>query len=397
MNTNYTLSHLQEEFLKECSLGKNLFLTGKAGTGKSFIIKEAIRELTSQGKRVVALAPTGVAAHNIQGQTMHSLFSLPIFGVLEFSRCSFLSNIKKDLLREVDVLIIDEVSMLRPDILDAIHWTLITNKIKGGLYKKQVIFVGDLKQLPSPIDSDTLQELLKVYPNNIDFYSASIYSNLAVETINLDVVHRQSDPEFIKALNVVRDGGKDSYFEQFVVDKPKGIILAPHNSTVQGYNTAGLKSISSSEIKFEAIITGKAKASDFSLEENLILKSGCKVMYLVNDPDRKLFNGILGTFIYKDETPYIEIDGVQHIIESTTMSKHEYAYDRSKDKIVTKEVGSMSQLPVKLAYALTIHKSQGLTFDEMTLDLSRPCFEDGQLYTALSRARGPEGLNIKIK
>lgn len=386
----------QKTFYDKFINGENIFLTGKAGTGKSFIVQEAISEFKRQKKKVIALAPTGIAAYNIDGQTLHSMFGLPVNGVITFEECRFLKTEKRKILKTADTIVIDEVSMLRPDILDALDWTLKKNGLKG-LLTKQIVFVGDLKQLPAPINDNMKSVLLQNY-DGIEYFHSRIYQELKVETIELNFVHRQSDPEFIENLNIVRDGGKSPYFKKFVTEKSKGVVLAPHNTTVKKYNIEGLESITSKKHKYIATIYGNVKAMDFNLEEKLELKDGCKIMYLVNSKNNPLFNGTIGVFRYdkKKKLPFIEVDGQRWLIEQKEFEKKKYIFNSDSNELELQKVGSIKQLPVKLAYALTIHKSQGLTFDEITVDLSKPCFQKGQLYTALSRVKTPEGLNIKV-
>lgn len=386
------LSTKQQYFLNQVLEGKNVFLTGKAGTGKSHVVKESITQLNKKGKRVVALAPTGIAANNIGGQTIHSMFSLNPFGVATFKDCNFLKGEKRRLLDAIDVIFIDEVSMLRPDLLDGINWTLIKNGC-SPLSTKQVIFIGDLKQLPSPVNDNTRSVLYQTY-NGIEFYEAQVYSKLDVETIELDEVLRQSDPEFITALNEVREGRKSEYFRQFVKQEPSGVILAPHNATVQKYNVEGLASLTTQEFIFTAKVEGNLKADDFNLETEIKVKNGAKVMYLVNSKDNPLFNGTMGTFVSHEGCYYIRVNDTDFALEKVKLSKKEYVYDEKEDKLELREIGSIEQYPIKLAYALTIHKSQGLTFDQVTVDLTRPCFSPGQMYVALSRVKTPKGLTI---
>src|SRR5690625_4927723 len=231
---NYTEG--QKQFLFNAQAGANIFLTGKAGTGKSFIVKEFIKDLEDKGIDYIAVAPTGIAAYNIGGATIHSTFRLQPFGVLEEKDVKRLYTTKKQVLQRADVILIDEISMLRPDLLDAMHWTFKKNGLRG-LDRRQIIFIGDLKQLPAPMDNNTKSVLYNIY-NGEEFTQAKIFKNLNVQTIDLTNVVRQDDQEFIDNLNIIREGGKSAYFRKFKTDHPKGIILAPHNMTVSEHNRA---------------------------------------------------------------------------------------------------------------------------------------------------------------
>jgi ATP-dependent DNA helicase PIF1 len=372
--------------------GANFFLTGKAGTGKSWTIKQIITALKEQGKRVITVAPTGIAANNVNGQTIHSLFKLPPYGVLTFEDCKYLKG--RDVLAKADAIIIDEVSMCRPDILDGMHWTLKKNGLKG-LDKRQIIFVGDLKQLPVVLTDNERAVLYRTYDGDT-FLFAQILKKVKYETIELDEVLRQSNEEFIEHLNIIREGGRSEYFRQFVHQHPNGIILAPHNSTVAEYNQRGLKSQAGEEFVFTADITGTAKAKDFHLEEKVVVKNGCKIMYLVNSENNPLRNGTLGIFVSHLGCHYIRVGNIDYELDFVTLAKKQYVYDPEEDDLILKEIGSITQVPIKLAYALSIHKAQGLTFDEVTIDLKMPCFQKGQMYVALSRVKSPEGLRIIV-
>lgn len=386
-------SNKQQYFLHELSQGKNIYLSGKAGTGKSTIVNVAIEQLKAAGKKIVAIAPTGIAANNVNGQTIHSMFSLNPFGVMNFDACNFLRGEKRRMLEAIDVIFIDEVSMLRPDILDAINWTLLKNGLPG-LDTKQVVFVGDLKQLPAVIKDNTRSILYREY-NGDKFYYAKIYKKLQPIEIELDEVVRQSDPEFIENLNIIREGGKAEYFRRFVSATPAGIILAPHNSTVDKYNKQGLDALTTPLFTFTASINGNVKADDFSLPTVIEVRQGAKIMYLVNSSDDNgLVNGTLGIFVSHKNCHYIRVGDVDHALTKVEFTKKEYVLNAAKDELELQEIGSIKQYPFKLAFALSIHKSQGLTFNQVTVDLTRACFCEGQMYVALSRVTGPEGLKI---
>jgi len=389
------LSSKQSEFLNAVESGKNVFLTGKAGTGKSFVVRQAMEKLIGLGKRVVAVAPTGMAAIQIDGQTIHSMFSLNPFGILDYQACNFLRTEKRRLLDAIDVLFIDEVSMLRADILDAMNWTLVKNGCKG-LETKQVIFIGDLKQLPVVLNDNARSVLYANGYEGEEFFNAKIYERMSVEKIELDEVLRQSNEEFIQNLNIIRDGGKSEYFRQFVGRENRGVILAPHNATVQKYNNEGLAKVDAELLTFEAVVDGNVKADDFNLGSRVEVKNGCKIMYLVNSQNNPLRNGTIGTFVQDEDKYFIDVDGVKYKIEQVEFTKKEYILNKNANKLELQPIGSIRQYPFKLAYALSIHKSQGLTFEEVTIDLTRPCFQKGQLYVALSRVTSPSGLTIII-
>ncbi len=359
--------------------------------------------LRDAGKNVVALAPTGVAANNIGGQTIHSMFGLTPFGVLDWEGCKFMKDQKRRMIRKIDVIVIDEVSMLRPDVLDAINWTMAKNAC-GHLWEKQVVFVGDLAQLPPPIDDNMRSVLMREYSGE-KFMDAKCWGKLKVRTVELEEVLRQSDMEFIEALNLVRDGIKAPYFKKFIGLGQKGVVLAPHNATVKEYNQRGLDALEGKEIMFKARVDGNLKADDFNLEDEVRVKDGAKIMYLVNSKNNPLVNGTIGEFkVFPAEVDddgngygekyFIRVGEENYAIEPVEMTKKEYVLDGASQMLELKELGSITQVPIRLAYALSIHKSQGCTFEACTIDLRRPVFQRGQLYTALSRVTGPEGLSI---
>lgn len=383
----------QSEFFELAKSGANIYLSGKAGTGKSFVIKQIIEHFQEIKRTFVAVAPTGIAANNIGGSTIHSTFLIKPFGVSSFENCTRCNSKKREMFQFIQTIIIDEVSMLRPDTLDAIHWTLQKNGVRGGLTSKQVIFVGDMKQLPIIVDDNTKSVMYETYKGE-SFMDALVYQELGVKEINLSEILRQNDQDFINALNIIRDGGKSEYFRQFVSKEYVGIVIAPHNDTVEQYNEVGLRSQEGELIELFAEISGNAKPDEFNLDPLIRVKNGCKIMYLANKKSSGLINGTLGVFVVEGEDYFIETENGKFLLEQKEFKKVKYEWDSVKKKMELITVGSIVQYPFRLAYALSIHKSQGLTFDKLTIDLRRSCFAKGQLYVALSRVKSPEGLRI---
>lgn len=385
----------QQKFIDLANKGENIFLTGKAGTGKSFIINHFVDQCRDN---VVKLGTTGIAAANIKGQTIHSFFQINPYEVYQGKQKQNLSKWKKKAIKKASIFIVDEVSMMRPDLLDAIQG-------RCDLNNKQIIFVGDLKQLPV-IQSGKQQHIVNsIYGSHL-FYDAKIYKELNVVNVELDEIKRQSDTRFIKALNKIREGGKDDYFRRFVGEKPNdGVILAPHNSTVSKYNSEGLNKLDSKLITFKASIDGKINPDDYKVNEEIDVKSGAKIMYCMNNKEAGLVNGDIGTFLVEDDKYFFVKKGHKTELKRKIFENQKYVIEEVKkktkegkiifrDELKLKKIGEMRQYPIKLAYALSIHKSQGMTFNEATVDLTRPCFAEGQMYVALSRCTTPEGLRI---
>lgn len=415
----------QLEFLELAKEGNNLHLSGKAGTGKSTVVMEYIKWAEENNKKIVKLAPTGIAAMNIGGQTIHSFFKLPFGEEYTLKNMPIPKDESIELFNLIDIIVIDEVSMLRPDVLQACFWTMHKGRVNDYL-GKQYIFVGDLAQLEAVIKDEEKPAMKKRY-GGTKFYDALDYPTLEVETIELDEIVRQSDPEFIEALNIIREDGASPYFRQFVTDTPKGIILAPYNKIVDEYNLKGLNKHEGKIVEYYNEASGKAKLMDFDLPEKVMVKEGCKIMCLINKPDEGVVNGTLGTYTLTKqaitewkrvpismigpgtiqyetvpETTYVDCPGIKlesgKVVPLPQVTNEKKEYEKNEDgELVQKVVGRVKGYPFKLAYALSIHKSQGLTFDEITVDLRKPCFASGQLYTALTRVKTPAGLNLIMK
>lgn len=401
----------QIEFLTAGEMGRNIYLSGKAGTGKSTVATELMERFKKAKIKFIAVAPTGRAASNIGGETIHSMFRIdPHIIVKGPEDCNFINKVKMQVLKKAATIIVDEGSMCRSDLIMAMHYTLIKNGVASGLKGKQTIWIGDMKQLP-PIASDNERSILLTMYDGITLFDAPIMADLSLLNIDLDEIVRQSDIDFIEALNIVRDGGKSTYFRQFVTTKPSGVILASKNETVNRYNEEGLKKQDGKVYVFDAEYCGDVKTTDFTMDAQIKVKNGCKIMYLVNSKDNPLRNGTLGELVIKEcpgvknvtdpnnPKPVVELffkyKNTEWPIQLYTAKKQEYVYNKENDEFELKDKGSITQYPIRLAYAMTIHKAQGMTFEDMTADF-RGSFMREQYYVALSRATGPKALKIII-
>lgn len=380
----------------------SFFLTGRAGTGKTTFLRNVQKMVD---KQFITLAPTGVAAILAGGDTIHSFFGLPMevctpgtYGKLNEARILSLIH--------ADTIIIDEVSMVRCDIVDAIDCTLRrtlrTTQPFGG---KQIIFVGDMFQLPPVVRQGAERDLLHdIYQtNDFFFYKADAIKRMRLVKIEFQKIYRQDDdrqflhilenvrmnrvtPENIMRLNqrVTQPQSKDGMV----------ITLASLNKTADGINQQRLAEIDAEEFTYEGTIAGKFDDKKLPVELNLRLKVGAQVMFARNDQHKRWANGTLAKVVKltKDEICVELSNGDQHVVPCVSWDSVSYEYDREARKLKKEVTGTFTQYPLKLAWAITIHKSQGMTFDKMSLDLSRGLFADGQLYVALSRVRSLDGL-----
>lgn len=388
----------------------NLFLTGKAGTGKSTLLN--LFKSTSR-KKMAVLAPTGVAALNVQGQTIHSFFGFPprIITPQEAGR----KTSRKDLLRlykNLQVLVIDEISMVRADILDGIDVFLRHNRENhlpfGGV---QMIFVGDLFQLPPVITNDPVERAyFQDYYDSPYFFSAKVFQEdqWPIEHLELRKVYRQDSRHFLRLLEAVRlntidfDDLEDlnERHNPAFADTEGYITLCARNATADRINRDALQRLDTPKFSFPAEVKGIFDPSLYPTDPEMVLRKGAQVMFIKNDPDRDFVNGTIGvvTQIAADQIA-VKINEPNGRGKTIDVTKSEWEILKYKadmgGNIEAEPIGSFRQYPLKLAWAITIHKSQGKTFDKVLIDLGGGAFEHGQLYVALSRCRTLEGLVLR--
>ncbi|MDE1975470.1 MAG: AAA family ATPase [Patescibacteria group bacterium] len=407
---------------------ENLFLTGRAGTGKSTLLTEFRRHTK---KRIAVLAPTGVAAVNVGGQTIHSFSGFKPNITLKKVKKLPDDNKKVKVLEKLDAIVIDEISMTRADLLDCFERFLRLNRKNksggdlpfGGL---QMIFIGDLYQLPPVVTSSEKSAFETLYDSPY-FFSAKSFVPGNFRFIELEKVYRQSDSGFIRLLNAIRNNSVDEedfaglnarYMPDNVgagrnagMRAKKGtgleiggkgkadnftVCLTSTNAKATEINTANLEQLPGNEHVFTASITGSFDRSHMPTDEVLRLKVGAQVMLLNNDPGGKWVNGTMAVIEDIDEYNGITVrleTGKSHVVSTNEWDVFEYYVDGGGLK--TKTTGSFTQYPLKLAWALTIHKSQGKTFDEVIIDIGRGTFAHGQLYVALSRCRTLQGITLR--
>ncbi len=381
---------------------ESMFITGKAGTGKSTLL-QLFKDTTR--KNVVALAPTGIAALNIQGQTIHSFFGFPA-RLMTDKEIRRVSNF--NLLKKLDTLIIDEISMVRADLMDAIDKTLRLNRGSDAAFGGvQLILFGDLFQLPPVIATPEEKQYFRSYYESPYFFDAKIFHHgVNLRHYELNKVYRQDERHFIKLLDNIRTGTFDwDDIEEINsrvepdVSRDDMIVLAGRNATVDQINKTSLESIHDDAYTFHASVTGNFDLRRCPAEISLELKVGARVMFIKNDPLRKYVNGTLGIVVsmtfneIKVKTLDYKGDETIVTVEKETWEMHKYKLsEENNSKVDVEIIGTFCQFPVRLAWALTIHKSQGKTFDKLFLDNERGMFEHGQLYVALSRCRTMGGL-----
>ena len=394
---------------------RNIFLTGKAGTGKTTFLH---RLKMQSKKRMVIVAPTGVAAINAKGVTVHSFFQLPFGPILpnddlgpssSFNRR--FSKTKINIIKSLDLLIIDEISMVRADMLDGIDKTLrrfrSRNLVFGGV---QLLLIGDLQQL-SPVIKENEWRLLQPFYKNAFFFSSQAYHNCNPLTIELKHIYRQENPLFINILNEIRNNNlsissaielNKRYLPDFEPNKEDGYIsLTTHNNKARQSNKQELEKLEGKEYIYKAQIEGSFPEHSYPNKEELKLKVGAQVMFIKNDssPEKRYFNGKIGKVILLEKDEVIvncPDDDFNIVTKLETWENIKYIVDSETKAITEDKIGSYSQIPLRLAWSITIHKSQGLTFEKAIID-AQGAFAHGQTYVALSRCKSLEGLILKSR
>ncbi len=404
--------------------GLNVFLTGKAGTGKTTFLKKIIQETS---KNCVVVAPTGVAAINAGGVTMHSFFQLPFNtylrhapyspGEIQFTNKSELlrglriGKNKRELMQEMDLLIIDEVSMVRADLLDAVDDILKSvrgnrNKPFGGV---QVLFIGDLFQLP-PVVQDAESQLLKRYYESPFFFNAEVLRENPPVLIELKKIYRQTEETFIGLLNNIRNNTMQEldyellhsrYLPSLMMNEDNFITLTTHNNTADKINQDEIRKLKTPAFKFIANVDGEFNDRAYPAEKILELKLGAQIMFIKNDTKGggRYYNGKLAKVIKLSEEEIIvklADSDVELRLDKEKWDNIKYVFNKEENKIDEQPLGSFLQYPIRLAWAITVHKSQGLTFSKMAIDAGAS-FAAGQVYVALSRCTSLTGLTLLSK
>ncbi|WP_448520345.1 ATP-dependent DNA helicase [Rhodoflexus sp.] len=394
------------------------FLTGKAGTGKSTFLREAIQQIK---KGFVVTAPTGIAAMNVGGMTLHSLFRLPTRpllpedkGILKFNP----ESERYQVLKKMHILVIDEVSMIRADVMDAVDTSLrrnLGNPLPFG--GKQVLFIGDLFQL-GPVISSVRNEhdLLERFYDSPYFFDARVFRQMAAQgmslpAIELQHVYRQRDTSFIRLLDKIRRGTADwddinelnlrcIDYQSPMEKQHFQITLCSSNSLADQINTQMIAKLQGRAFEYHATINNDFDQKLYPTDQPLVLKEGAQVMFIRNDPEGRWVNGTIGEVyaLGKESIQVVVAGGEVYEVTRTTWENTRYTYDKEKDAIAAEVLGSFTQYPLRLAWAITIHKSQGLTFDNVNINLGTGgAFAAGQLYVALSRCRTLEGITLSQK
>ena len=418
MDTPFTFDKTNKEQCLALDLVQNtnisFFLTGCAGTGKTTFLQYIQQNVK---KQFVLVAPTGIAALVAGGATIHSFFGMPWEPITSKTTLDdfSLNDSKWETLRAVDTIIIDEVSMVRCDMIDGIDKVLraaMLNTLPFG--GKQIIFAGDLYQL-DPVYDTTNEGLVDFYQEEYNtvnpyFFHAHVFKQIQLYRVEFQKVYRQKDAKFLSILNHIRKGiSIEQEIEELNItglandmvncildDKEKQLTLSAYNATVDAINENKLSALPEPTYTYTGKVQGKFNKNNFPAPLDLTLKEGARVMFVKNDSDHFWVNGSLGTVTnLSEENIVVALDsGLELSVGQETWEAIEYEYDKAQKKLNKVVIGSYTQYPLKLAWAITIHKSQGMTFDNVKIDLSRGVFTAGQLYVALSRVTSLKGLAL---
>lgn len=398
---------------------QSVFLTGKAGTGKSTFLKYICNHTN---KKYVVLALTGIAAINAGGVTLHSFFKLPFRPMLPDDPDLSLSHgrifeffkypkEKRKIIAEVDLIIIDEISMVRADIIDCVDRILrvYSGNMRLPFGGKQLLFVGDVFQLEPVVPSDQ-KEILSLFYASPFFFSARVFKDINLVPIELQKVYRQTDSVFINILDRIRNNAarkqeldtlNGRYFPSFEPqNEDMYITLATRRDQVDFINEKKLAELPGEEYVSVGKIEGDFPESSLPTQLNLSIKEQAQVIFIDNDYERRWVNGTIGMVSGIDENGNVYVlleSGVEHLVEPTSWRNYKYKYNEKEKRIEEEIVGTFEQLPIRLAWAITVHKSQGLTFSRVVVDLTGGVFAGGQTYVALSRCTSLEGLVLKSK
>ena len=416
MNIDTDNSEFQDAFALLQYTHQSVFLTGKAGTGKSTFLKYICQHTR---KKYVVLAPTGIAAINAGGSTIHSFFKMPfrpimpddpdmsvqnnrIYDLLKYNKT------QRKLLKEVELIIIDEISMVRADMIDFIDRVLrvFSGNMRVPFGGKQLLLVGDIYQLEPVVTADMRDILARFYATPF-FFSARVFREITLVPIELQKTYRQTEPEFIDLLDKIRcNRAGSSELAQLNSrykatstenDEEFSITLATRRDQVDAINEEHLKSLTGRTMTFDGEITGDFPLNSLPTPESLELKVGAQVMFIKNDTEHRWVNGSLGIVSDIDDEGHISIileEGDEHIVEPAVWENIKYSYNEKEKRIEEKVLGTYKQYPIRLAWAITVHKSQGLTFNRVVIDFTGGAFAGGQTYVALSRCTSLGGITL---
>lgn len=388
----------------------HVFITGKAGTGKSTLLMKYREKLRSLGHELVVLAPTGVAALHIEGQTIHSFFGLAPNASVEETIATARRHRKKELFRTLTEIVIDEISMVRSDLLDCIDIFLQTIRQSplpfGGV---RMIFFGDLYQLPPVVTSYERESFMQLYESPY-FFNAKVMDRVlheelfgGLQLIELDHIFRQQDTSFIQILNAIRNQSVTFDHLELLntrvgadINFDTAIVLTSRRNSAQRLNQKHLDSLGSSYEEYSATVTGNFPSSYQPTPEILQLKKGARVMFVANDTQKRWVNGTLGTVLeVLPSTVLVRLDsGEQEVVTPHTWDVSRMVLGTDSQQLEREVLGSYKQLPLTVAHAITVHKAQGKTFQDSVVDLRDGMFAFGQAYVALSRVQSLQGLSL---